>query len=82
MAVKYCPLCDRKVEPTKRFNWPIFILLLVFGGVGAIIYFIYYLLKPKNRCPICGTKKLMNVDKAADMAAMQKEEADEPVQAP
>jgi len=72
LAVKYCPLCDRNVEATKSFNWPIFIILLLCGGIG-IFYFIYYLLKPKNRCPICGTKKLQTTDKAAKDAIINQQ---------
>lgn len=75
MAVKWCPLCERKVEPTKKFNWPLFIILLFLGGLG-LLYFIYYLFKPKNVCPICGTKRLMDVNKAANLAALQYEEPD------
>lgn len=71
--VKYCPLCQRNVEPTKKFNWPIFIILLIIAIVPGILYYIYYLLKPKNVCPICGTKRLQNVDKAADQAILQQQ---------
>jgi len=69
--VKYCPLCARKVEPTKKLNWPVFIILLIIGFVPGVLYFIYYLLKPKRVCPICGTKRLQSVDKAAEQAILQ-----------
>lgn len=59
-SMKYCPLCDRVVEPTKKFNWPVFIILLILGAFPGILYFIYYLLKPKKICPICSTKRLLN----------------------
>lgn len=65
MAVKYCPLCDRKIEPTKKFNWPVFIIALILGLIPGLLYFVYYLLKPKNACPICGTKNLQNLEKVA-----------------
>lgn len=69
MAIKYCPLCDRKIEPTKKFNWVLF-LLTVWFGVG-LIYLIIHLIAPKNKCPICGTKRLQSVDKAAKNAILQ-----------
>lgn len=40
--VKYCPLCDRKVEPIKKFSWAFF-LLTVWIGIG-LLYLLYYLL--------------------------------------
>lgn len=67
MNAKYCPLCDRNVEPTKKFNWPIFIIALIFCFFPGLLYFIYYLLKPKNVCPICGTKKLQSIEKMAKL---------------
>lgn len=70
--IKYCPLCQRNVEPTKKLNWPIFIILLIIGIVPGLLYFIYYLLKPKKVCPICGTKRLQRVDRAAEQMMQQK----------
>lgn len=61
MAVKYCSLCERQVEPVKKkFSWPIFLLFL---GIPYLIYRAIFV--RKNRCPICGTKRLISVDKAA-----------------
>lgn len=71
VTIKYCPLCERKVEPVKKVNWIVFIILLLIGVVPGIIYFVYYLLKPKTRCPVCGTKKLQTVDEAAGNAIRQ-----------
>lgn len=57
--MKYCTLCERNVDPIKsKWSWAWFIILCftVIGGIGYAIY--HVLLKRKNRCPICGTKKL------------------------
>lgn len=71
MAVKYCPLCQRSVEPVKKFSWPIFLLLWL-TGIGPLIYVVwYFLLASKKFCPICGTKNLQNTDKAAENALLQ-----------
>jgi len=55
----FCELCDRPITPVKsKFSWAWFILFC-FSGIGGIIYIIYHILfKKKNRCPLCGTKKL------------------------
>lgn len=58
--MKYCTLCQRYVEPTKsKWSWGWFIILCftIVGGIGYAIY--HVLLKKKNRCPICNTKKLV-----------------------
>ena len=69
-AVKYCPLCDRKVEPVKKFNW-VFFLLTVWIGIG-LIYLLYHLIFGSRKyCPICGTKRLQSTNKAADQALLQ-----------
>jgi len=64
LSIKYCLLCQRNIEPVKKVNWIVFIILLLIGIVPGLIYFAYYLLKPKNRCPICGAKNLQPVNKA------------------
>lgn len=54
MAPKYCNLCMRHVEPTKRVNWLLFLILLLIGVFPAILYGLYYMIKPRTLCPICG----------------------------
>lgn len=68
--VKYCPLCQRNVEPIKKWSWAWFFLLF---WIGSIIWYpIYYVLFARRKfCPICGTKKLLDVNKAADQAMLQ-----------
>ncbi len=57
--MKYCTLCKRYVEPTKKFNWAIFLLGLLTFGIVSVIYLLYYLFIAKKAfCPICGTKQL------------------------
>lgn len=53
--IRYCPLCERNVAAKKKFSWPIF-LLLCLTMVGGVFYLIWYIIKPKNACPICGAK--------------------------
>jgi RNA polymerase subunit RPABC4/transcription elongation factor Spt4 len=58
MSIKYCPLCDRVVEPTKKWSWGWFFLLFILGSL--IWYPIYYVFFARKKfCPICGTKKLL-----------------------
>ena len=54
--IKYCNLCKRQVNATKKFSWVWFLIWALCFGVGAIVYLIYFLLKPNNKCPICGNK--------------------------
>ncbi|KLU66040.1 hypothetical protein DEAC_c20790 [Desulfosporosinus acididurans] len=49
--IRYCELCKRNVEPTKKFNWLVFIFMC------GIFYLPFYWMKKKG-CPICGTSHL------------------------
>jgi hypothetical protein len=53
MKVRYCELCNRDVPAKKKFSWPFFIGTL-FIGIG-ILYPFWYMIKPRNICPICGS---------------------------
>ncbi|MGL5764288.1 MAG: hypothetical protein ACRCX8_01475 [Sarcina sp.] len=55
MKTGYCSLCKRDVVVKKNFNWVVF-LLFCLTGIGGIFYIAYYLIKKKDRCPICGCK--------------------------
>ena len=57
MAIIYCKLCDRNISPVKFFNWGMFLLLCI-TGIGGIFYIMWYIVRPKNRCPICRSTKL------------------------
>lgn len=70
MAVKFCPLCERKVEPVKKFSWPIFLILFLTIG-GWLLYLLWFFIFAKRVCPICGTKNLQSVDKAIKAKAIQ-----------
>ena len=52
--MKYCESCEQNVQGTKKFNW-IFFLLTCWFGIG-IVYLIWYLMKGKDLCPMCGCK--------------------------
>ena len=52
-----CRNCLNEIIPVKKpFSWLIFLLLLLMGGVGGVIYLLYHLTKSLNRCPICKKK--------------------------
>lgn len=69
--IKYCPLCQRNVEPVKKWSWAWFFFLWL-TVAGPIVYILwYFLFAGKKYCPICGTKRLQSIDKAAEQALMQ-----------
>ena len=53
MVIKWCDSCKKEIQPIKKFNWPIFIVLLICTGVLWIVYLIYYWVKSPDTCPIC-----------------------------
>lgn len=69
--IKYCPLCERNVPATKKFNWPIFLLFCI-TMIGGIFYIIWYIIRPNNRCPICGSNGLMTQGTMAEMKQADK----------
>lgn len=67
MSLKYCPLCQRTVAPVKKWSWAWFFLFCwLLSFIWYPIYYIFF--ASKKYCPLCGTKKLMSVNKAADIA--------------
>ena len=52
--MRYCNNCKQFVEPQKKFNYLIFIILL-FTMIGWIIYLIYYACKSR-KCPMCKSR--------------------------
>jgi len=55
--VGYCPICKQNVLLVREaLNWPLMIILLIFGGIGLIIYLIIYYNKPESRCIHCHTQ--------------------------
>ena len=59
MALGYCPHCKQNVALTKgEFNFLVFCILL-FTGIGPIIYIIIWACTAQeNKCVICGTETL------------------------
>lgn len=51
--MKYCINCKQLVDPQKKFNAILFIILL-FTIIGWLFYLIYYAVKPK-KCPMCNS---------------------------
>ena len=48
-----CGSCHTTVEPTKKISWLLAGFLLLLFWPGAILYI---LTRPKNTCPICGSR--------------------------
>ena len=54
VIIKHCIYCDRKVNPAKKINWFILILLLLITDFTySFIYVPYYILVKRKHCPIC-----------------------------
>lgn len=50
----FCVVCKRHVQNVRKpFNVAVSLLSLLFFGYGFIVYLIYHLIKPKDRCGIC-----------------------------
>lgn len=55
--MRKCCYCNRMVEPVKKINWFVLLLMtIITGGLWLFIYTPYYVFKLKS-CPICGGKK-------------------------
>lgn len=57
---RYCPLCERYIPAKKKFSWPFFFLTFS-------TYVCWYIIKPRNVCPICGSGGLLKQDPNAIM---------------
>jgi len=61
----YCPICKQNVLLVREaLNWPLMIILLIFGGIGLIIYLVIYYNKPESRCIHCHTQISLESDKS------------------
>lgn len=57
--MRYCTLCQRYIDPTKKWSWAIFLLGFLTAGIVSLIYLIYYLIFAKKKyCPICKSKRI------------------------
>ncbi|MHA1984942.1 MAG: hypothetical protein ACW967_11345 [Candidatus Hodarchaeales archaeon] len=53
----FCPRCQQQVLLTrKEFDTCLAIVLLLFTGIGFIIYLVVYYGKKEDRCVHCGTQ--------------------------
>ncbi len=77
--MKYCSLCQRYVEPQKKFSWAIFLLGFLTLGIISVIYLVYYLIfASKKYCPICkGTKMEKHSPEDVEAKRLKKEEKKE-----
>lgn len=59
--MKYCPYCERMVNPTKKVAWlPLIVLCLITGFIWLFIYVPYYCFFKSKQCPICGSSKFFD----------------------
>ena len=56
--MRYCEYCERYVKPVKKWSWFWFLFGLLFFGIGAVVYILWYWLFAGKKCPICGGEKL------------------------
>ncbi len=49
-----CANCGRDVIPIKKFNWILFIVLILLWIVPSVLYLIYFFTKTPRECPVCG----------------------------
>jgi len=63
------------VDPVKKFNWPLFLLLCITIGGGIIYLLWYFIFAKKAFCPICKTKKLVKYSpEDAETKKLEKQE--------
>ena len=64
----WCPVCKREVMPTKKMNWTLFLIGIIFLGIITLVAIIEYILKKPTICPICGydLHKQRNVKEKSD----------------
>ena len=72
-----CSSCHATVKPTKNITWWVVGLLLIVFWPGAILYI---LTRPKNTCPICGSR--IPVPQARAPARLEQEAPRSPDPAP
>jgi hypothetical protein len=53
MDVKYCPKCQREVTAIRPEMDFCLLFILLFTGIGWLIYIIIYFSQPESRCIIC-----------------------------
>lgn len=58
--MKYCPYCKQMVNPQKKINWIIFLILFLLAGFPGLIYLVYCLLFKSPQCPMCGSKNFLD----------------------
>jgi len=56
--IKYCTLCERKVEPKVHYTFYTFLLVISTFGLWIIALAFY-----RKKCPICKTTALDKVKK-------------------
>jgi len=74
--IRFCNLCDRNVAATKKFSWAIF-LFSALTVIGPILYLLWYFVRPRTLCPICGNNDLMSSSTKAELIKADKETSTE-----
>lgn len=57
MSIRYCELCQRKVDAQRKIGAGTFIMIFLTGFIWLFVVLAY----PKV-CPICSTTRLTNID--------------------
>lgn len=58
--IRFCNLCNRNINPIKRFNWTIFLIGLLSAGIISFMYLCFFIAKGGDTCPICKNRKLQS----------------------
>ena len=56
MAYGYCKKCGQNVRLKKKDLDFCLLIILLFTGIGAVIYFLVWLFEQPDRCIYCGSK--------------------------
>lgn len=57
--MRYCPTDREMVQTEKEFSWPWALAWFVLGGgIGILVYLIYYAFKSESKCVRCGSDTL------------------------
>jgi hypothetical protein len=74
MGIKYCNLCERKVEPKREIGIGSLILVLITGGLWILVLLFY-----QERCPVCKASGLTNIRTKTNSTRLPKQKSNSPI---